>query len=233
MNLKWRQIKFAINSIKIRTGKKVILDDGTEEEVVLTDFRRVDEMTVTGKTGTRQIIVRTPTIRMLDRIARRIYGVKNSIFDPLRGMSAPTNEDFVLRTKQKKQDVSSAFQHMLERYLEEHNLPFDPKTDQNRVFYRFRHIYATVALTHDKVPIHTLAKQVGTSTPMIDRLYSHLKVIEAVEQLGGEETRRRIASMATAEEIYQSSIKKRAVQISKKSRNKTLKIKIMNHVACR
>jgi integrase len=217
MNLKWKQIKFAMNPIEIRTGEKVILDDGTEEEVVLTDFRRVVEMTVTGKTGTRQIIGRTPTIRVLDRIARRIYGVKNSIFDPLKGISVPTNEDFVLRTKQKKQDVSSAFQHMLERYLEEHNLLFDPKTDQNRVFYSFRHTYATLALTHDKVPIHTLAKQMGTSTPMIDRHYSHLKVIQAVEQLGGEETRRKIASMATVEEIYQSTIeKKRAEQALRK-----------------
>jgi integrase len=212
MNLKWKQIKFAMNPIEIRTGEKVILDDGTEEEIVLTDFRRVVEMTVTGKTGTRQIIGRTPTIRVLDRIARRIYGVKNSIFDPLKGISVPTNEDFVLRTKEKKQDVSSAFQHMLERYLEEHNLLFDPKTDQNRVFYSFRHTYATLALTHDKVPIHTLAKQMGTSTPMIDRHYSHLKVIQAVEQLGGEETRRKIASMATVEEIYHSTIEKKRAE---------------------
>ena len=33
MNLKWKQIKFAMNPVEIRTGEKTILDDGTEEEV--------------------------------------------------------------------------------------------------------------------------------------------------------------------------------------------------------
>ena len=39
----------------------------------------------------------------------------------------------------------------------------DPKTNQKRVFYSLRHTYATLALTHDMVPIHTLAKQMGSS----------------------------------------------------------------------
>jgi integrase len=130
----------------------------------------------------------------------------------LRDVATPNNDDFVLRTKEKKQDVSSGFQHMLERYLEEHNLLYDPKTEQNRVFYSFRHTYATLALTHDRVPIHTLAKQMGTSVLMIERHYSHLKVIQAVEQLSGTETRRKIASTSTVEEIYKSSQEKKTAE---------------------
>ncbi len=219
MNLKWKQIKFAMNPIEIRTGVKTILDDGTEEEVITTDARRIVEMTVTGKTGTRQIIGRLPTVKVLERIARNIYGKKNSTFDPFKGIAVPTNEDYVLRTKKEKLDVSSGFQHLLENYLEEHNLLYDPKTEQNRVFYSFRHTYATLALTHDRVPIHTLAKQMGTSVLMIERHYSHLKVIQAVEQLSGAETRKKIASTSTVEDIYQSA------QAKKKEERKAIKDK--------
>jgi len=180
MNLKWKQIKFTMNPKQTHTGEKVVLDDGTEEEIVLTDLNRGVELIVTGKTGTREIVGRQPTVKVLERIARRVYGVRNNIIDPFKDVVTPNNDDFVLRTKEKKQDVSSAFQHMFERYLDEHNLLYDPKTEQNRVFYSFRHTYATLALTHDKVPIHTLAKQMGTSVLMIERHYSHLKVIQAV-----------------------------------------------------
>lgn len=205
MNVKWKQIKFSMDPIEIDTGKSLVVKDGPKEKIVLTDLRRIVEMTVSGKTGARQIIGRSPTVRVLERIARRVYGVKNSVSDPFKDVITPNNDDYVLRTKSKKQDVSSAFQHMLERYLEEHNLLYDPITETNRVFYSFRHTYATLALTHDKVPIHTLAKQMGTSVLMIERHYSHLKVIQAVEQLSGAETRKRIASASTVEEIYQSA----------------------------
>jgi integrase len=187
MNVKWKQIKFSMDPIEIDTGKSLVVKDGPKEKIVLTDLRRIVEMTVSGKTGARQIIGRSPTVRVLERIARRVYGVKNSVSDPFKDVITPNNDDYVLRTKSKKQDVSSAFQHMLERYLEEHNLLYDPMTETNRVFYSFRHTYATLALTHDKVPIHTLAKQMGTSVLMIERHYSHLKVIQAVEQLSGAE----------------------------------------------
>lgn len=205
MNLKWKQINFTMNPKNIHTGKKFIDDDGTEEELVLTELNRGVELIVSGKTGTREIVGRQPTVKVLERIARRVYGVRNNINEPFKDVVTPNNDDYVLRTKEKKQDVSSAFQHMFERYLDEHNLLYDPKTDQNRVFYSFRHTYATLALTHDKVPIHTLSKQMGTSVLMIERHYSHLKVIEAAEQLSGKETRRRIASTSTVDQIYQSN----------------------------
>ena len=91
----------------------------------------------------------------------------------------------------------------------EHNLLYDTKTEQKRVFYSLRHTYATLALTHDKVPIHTLAKQMGTSVLMIEKHYSHLKVIQAVEQLSGVETRRKIAAVSTVDDIYKSTQEKK------------------------
>ena len=218
MNLKWKQIKFTLNPKQTRTGQKHAYSDDPDDEVILTDLNRGVELTVSGKTGTREIVGRQPTVKVLERIARRVYGVRNNIVDPFKDVVTPNNDDYVLRTKEKKQDVSSAFQHMFERYLDEHNLLYDPKTEQNRVFYSFRHTYATLALTHDKVPIHTLAKQMGTSVLMIERHYSHLKVIEAAEQLSGKETRRKIASASTVDEIYQSAqAKKKADLLARKA----------------
>jgi len=181
LNLKWKQVRFTINPKVIRTGQKVMTDYGEEEEIIHTDLNRGVELIVSGKTGTREIVGRQPTVKALERVARRNYGVKNSIVDPFKDVATPNNDDYVLRTKTDKKDVSQSFQHMLERYLNEHNLLYDPKTEQNRVFYSFRHTYATLALTHDRVPIHTLARQMGTSVLMIERHYSHLKVIEATE----------------------------------------------------
>jgi hypothetical protein len=45
------------------------------------------------------------------------------------------------------------------------------------------------------VPIHTLAKQMGTSVLMIERHYSHLQVIQAIEQLRGTNTRKLIEAV--------------------------------------
>ena len=69
---------------------------------------------------------------------------------------------------------------------------------------RLRHTYATFALMHDQVPIHTLAKQMGTSVLMIERHYSHLKVIQAINHLRGAETRQLIDAGGAIDEMYES-----------------------------
>lgn len=70
------------------------------------------------------------------------------------------------------------------------------------MFYSLRHTYATLALTHDRVPIHTLATQMGTSVLMIERHYSHLTVVQAMEQLRGSETRKLIDAAGEIDEMY-------------------------------
>ena len=211
MNLKWKQITFSLAPTETSTGEIVTYDDGSQEKITITNLNRKVEMMVTGKVGTRLIMGRQPTVKVLERIARHVYGVKNPIDDPFRDVITPNNDDYVLRTKYKKLDVSSSFQHMLESYLKDHNLLYDPKTDTNRVFYSFRHTYATMALTYDKVPIHTLSRQMGTSIPMIERIYSHLKVSDAAEQLSGAETRRRIEATSTVNATYQSTLAKKKI----------------------
>ncbi len=214
LNLQWRQLKFAMKPTLTHTGEIDNTDntDDEHEEIVLPNLNRSVEMVVSGKTGTRTIVGMLRTVKALERIAERNYEREDddeeaSITDPFKKLTVPTNTDFVFRTKNKEEQTS--WQKMFESYLKEHNLLIDPITGNKRVFYSLRHTYATLALTNDQVPIHTLAKQMGTSVLMIEKHYSHLKVVQAIDQLRGEETRRLIDAGGVVDEIYTSKRKQK------------------------
>jgi integrase len=217
MNLKWRQIKFAKKPTVTHTGE---FDNSDDEHNPISNatLNRSVEMTVTGKTGTRTIVGMKRTVQALERIAQRNYGAKGSIINPFAQLTVPSNNDYVFRTKKKVEPTS--FQKMFDRYLDEHNLRLDKRTEQNRVFYSLRHTYATLALTYDSVPIHTLAKQMGTSVIMIERHYSHLKVVQAIEQLRGEETNKLIAAGSVVDIQYASKRVKAADEKKTKQSSK-------------
>ena len=141
------------------------------------------------------------TVIALRAIALRNYSVKD--IDALFELTKSSNAEYVFRTPDGI-DPSPSFQKMFENFLREHSLLEDPRTGQNRVFYSLRHTYATFALTHDKVPIHTLAKQMGTSVLMIEKHYSHLKVIQAINQLRGNESRQLIDAAGAIDDMYKS-----------------------------
>lgn len=224
LNLQWRQIKFAMKPILTHTG---VIDntDDQHEEITLPNLNRSVELVVSGKTGTRTIVAMNRTVKALERIALRNYDIDDSIVDPFKQLTVPTNKDYVFRTRDKQPPTS--WQKMFESYLKEHNLLIDPITGNKRVFYSLRHTYATLALTNDKVPIHTLAKQMGTSVLMIEKHYSHLKVVQAIDQLRGEETRKLIDAGGVVDETYtsQRKLKKQAAQEKKKITTKTAKKK--------
>ena len=209
MDLKWRQIKFSKKPEITVVG--IVDEEG--EKIELANLNRSVEMTVTGKTGTRTIVGMKRTVQVLERIAQRNYGKKGKIVNPFLELTVPSNNDFVFRTKKKVKPTS--FQKMFDNYLDEHNLRLDKRTEQNRVFYSLRHTYATLALTYDSVPIHTLAKQMGTSVLMIEKHYSHLKVVQAIEQLRREETSKLIAAGSVVDAVYESK------QVKKKNESKT------------
>jgi integrase len=198
LNLKWRQIKFVMKPTITPTNEV----DEKGEKITLSNLNRSLELTISGKTGTRTIVAMLRTVKAFERIAKRNFDIDDSVVEPFAKLIVPKNNDYVFRTRDKEKPTS--FQKMFESFLDEHNLLYDTKTEQKRVFYSLRHTYATLALTHDKVPIHTLAKQMGTSVLMIERHYSHLKVIQAIEQLRGEETRRLIDAGGVIDDVYVS-----------------------------
>ena len=198
MNLKWSQIK--IDWQLEYDDELEAEDDGTQAEYrKLKRSRRAAIMAVSGKTGWREIIGTERTLGALAKIAQRNYG--KALVDTLINEK---NNDYVFRLE--KQQKPTSFQNLFRSYLDEHNLLIDPKTGKERVFYNLRHTYATFALTHDKVPIHTLAKQMGTSVKMIEKHYSHLNVIKAINQLRGDETRQLLNSGGEVNEIYMSKM---------------------------
>lgn len=201
LDLKWKQITYSHHPTAVHTG---VIDDAgeTDEPDIVDDIPGADEfvrsneiitseinpnviMVVSGKTGRREIIGARRTVRALQRIAIRNYGIAKSISKPLADLTSKDNDDYVFCIS--NQHAPTSFPRLFATFLREHELLIDPNTEQQRVFYSLRHTYATLALIHDKVPIHTLAKQMGTSVGMIEKHYSHLKVIQAKEQLRGSE----------------------------------------------
>lgn len=209
LNLKWKQVKYSMKPVTVETGEYYDDEpsDQPPEQVVKTDLNRSCELTVTGKTGTRQMLGMNPTIKAFVRIIERNYDIRNNYIEPFKDVAVKTNNDYVFRTKAKAKPTS--FQKMFESFLDEHDLLVDPRTEQKRVFYSLRHTYATLALTHDQVPIHTLAKQMGTSVVMIEKHYSHLRVVQAIEQLRNYETRRLIAAGSVIEQAHEPKAKPR------------------------
>lgn len=208
MNLQWRQIKFEMSPEFTDTGKLEQNEaEGIDEPVPVVELKanRALELVVSGKTGTRTIVAMTATVKALERIARRNYNTSDPLSDPFKTLTKPTNKDYVFRTRAGEEPTS--FQKMFESYLRQHKLLEDPITEQERVFYSLRHTYATMMLTYDGVPIHTLAKQMGTSVLMIEKHYSHLKVVQAKKQLRGEETRKLLEAAGEIDETYKSNKK--------------------------
>lgn len=200
LELQWSKvIENKVVPVVSETGE---LDNEHHEKETSVDLQRSVMMTVTGKTGTRDIVGMARSVSVLREIASRNFPeVEQPILAPLKNLAKPSNKEYVFRRKDGT-DPSSSFQKMFENFLREHNLLEDPRTGQNRVFYSLRHTYATLALTHDEVPIHTLAKQMGTSVLMIEKHYSHLKVIQAINQLRGSESRQLINAGGVIDEMY-------------------------------
>ena len=127
------------------------------------------EMSVTGKTGRRDIICRSGTINYLKRIHERSDDIKHMSFEQLlkARLDVPL---FRLSDGTVSKNIHQTFR----AFMKDSGLLKCPRTGQNRTLYSLRHTYATFALLNDGMDIHALAVQMGTSIGMIERHYSHL-----------------------------------------------------------
>ena len=170
--LKWGQIKFAPNMA----------------DTIVLNIQM-------SKTGQRTAIGREPMLQAIRGIAQRNYNKS------LEEVMEQYPNDYIFRyvefiSKRQLRGIRvpkflkpSSFPRLFDSYLKRHNILIDKSTGKKRVMYSLRHTYATFALTYDQVPIHTLAKQMGTSVVMIEKHYSHLDALKAIEQLSGIKTR--------------------------------------------
>jgi integrase len=128
-------------------------------------------------------VARHNCLTYLKRIHFRTEAIKHLSFSELL-RSKSDLPIFVLADGTKTENLRATFR----KFLIEYNLLKDPRTNQNRTLYSLRHSYATFMLTLNKgTDIHLLAKQMGTSTEMIERHYSHLIARMRSVDLAGKE----------------------------------------------
>jgi integrase len=135
---------------------------------------------VQGKTRAHNVMCRPTALVALRRIHARTDVIKDTAFEDMlkQRLDLPV---FALPDGTVSKNLDQTFK----RFLDEHGLLVCPVTQQNRTLYSLRHTYATFALINDGMDIHVLAKNMGTSIPMIERHYSHLQPRMKKDMLGG------------------------------------------------
>lgn len=180
-----------------------------------------------GKTGARDCIGRSPTVRALREIAKRNYGEELDEVIKKHPTEKIALYKELVTERQKDKDrkptlkKATSFSRLFDTYLKEHNLLIDPVTSKRRVLYSLRHTYATIALQIDRVEIHTLALQMGTSVAMIEQHYSHLDAVKAVHQLRGEQSRQLMEAHGAIDDRFkwdESKTPKKKAVAKKKSK---------------
>jgi integrase len=226
LELTWAQLELDKEVVNIKTGMRAELseDDQHGEEITQNYIRKTLILNIQkGKTGKRKAVGRLPSVYALNDIAQRNYdktleqmiksGSNELVFTYREFVSKRQNQP----NRTPKLVSPTSFSKLFDEYLKQHNLLISPITNKKRVLYSLRHTYATLALTHDKVSIHTLAKQMGTSVAMIEQHYSHLDAVKAMAQLRGEESRQ-LLDLALDEDD-----KKRYAYVEEESKKKTKK----------
>lgn len=142
-------------------------------------------LTVTGKTGTRELVARHNCVTYLKRIHARTEAIKHMTFQQLleAKLDLPV---FVLPDGSQTNNLRQTFKAMLKE--KELNLLICPRTDKQRTLYSLRHTYATFNLTYGKDPnVSLLATQMGTSSAMIEKHYNHLLARLRAPELSGHQ----------------------------------------------
>ena len=125
---------------------------------------------VSGKTGSRQIVFQKDA----DTYLKRIYDMRKRELN-----DDPPSDGFVFCHKDGKHIGS--FRKGFESLLEYSDLR-KSQDGRNRTLYSLRHFYATMRLSEEVSP-YLLAQQMGTSIEMLERFYGHVVTTLIAKQL--------------------------------------------------
>jgi len=209
LELTWNHISIDIKPEAIQTGE--FSDDGegnVEEIIAINANKSVFLEILEHKTKKRTAAGRTDTYNAFNAIAQRNYGksledmVKEGSEDNVFMFREWLNEDFVKEGRVASLKKPTSFPKLFDDYLIKTKLQVDPITKQNRVLYSLRHTYATLLLEHDKIDIHLLATQMGTSVAMIEKHYSHANIKNAMEKMRGEESKKLLQAPGYSDTRY-------------------------------
>ena len=128
------------------------------------------------KTGKGRLCV-APVRNRIDRVKKyyKELGVKQDKTDYL----------FLNPTSKKRNSYGRmVFYNRLKKVFQDSGLQKEFDAENKRVsLYSFRHQYACWRLRFGDVPIHLLAKQMGTSVGKIESTYGHIMVLEQADQI--------------------------------------------------
>jgi len=141
-------------------------------------------MDVKGKTGSREVIARHSVIRYLDRLRMQNPAWAEGTFEEFLSKKV---DAYVFRDSEGN-DLTSKFGKIFKRLLESLNLLKDKVNNKDRTLYSLRHTYATLALTFDRMSVHTLAKHMSTSIKMIESHYGHVLLRRKAHEIAGKLT---------------------------------------------
>jgi integrase len=213
LDLKWKNIRYRVRWVddpkqEIDDGNVTMVNhDGYDDEGDLIERNKLDatvSMSVSGKTNERITNGFDVTFKVLKEIVERNY------HDPkvtLKTLTESNDERYVFRTRSGAKP--SSFNHLFDRYLDEHNLLVDRNTGKKRVFYSLRSAHATAVMNLDKVPIRDLSKQLGNSVEMIQKHYDRATGDAIVENVKAPKARRALFNTDKVPEIYKSKKQKR------------------------
>lgn len=138
-------------------------------EEIEADGKIYLRLSVRGKTGPRSLIVREFAWQHFDALCGKDDRVPDDLVFCLPNGSPP-------------EDLHGAFERCLNRLT-----LLKDKEGRRRSLYSLRHTYATTSLLSG-IDAHTLARQMGTSIPMIEKHYSHLTPTMKAKELAFDPT---------------------------------------------
>ena len=137
------------------------------------------QVTVSGKTGTRQLIARHNCVAYLTRLKNRFKDLKKLSLTEIFKLKLD-KPVFCLADGTTTGNLHQTF----EKFLEENELLYGSTSDKKRTLYSLRHFYATYRL-YKGANIHQLAVQMGTSVGMLEKHYSKLTPMLMADEFAG------------------------------------------------
>lgn len=181
-----------VENRKTRRDRKMLIDYvlilantgirvGEARTLKWRDIREVDGgtgkpknviLTVTGKTGIREVVARTPDVK---KYVRRLYDLR---IEELDGEHLSSDG---LVFCHKDGSAIGSFKKSFQTLLKDCGLEKD-SFGRARTIYSLRHTYATFRL-HEGVNHYTLSRNMGTSVQMLEQYYGHTSNLTMSEEL--------------------------------------------------
>lgn len=213
LNLQWKNVRYRVTwkndpkqEIDDDGNITLVNHDGYDEEGEPIERLKLDatvSMSVSGKTNERIANGFDVTFKVLKEIVSRNYN------DPkvtLKTLTQSNDEGYVFRTRSGEEP--SSFNHLFDRYLDEHNLLRDRNTGKKRVFYSLRSAHATAVMNLDKVPIRDLSKQLGNSVEIIQKHYDRATGDAIVDNVRAPRARQALFNTDKVPDTYKSKKQK-------------------------